>query len=250
MSVADSVLHAAPRVAFLPGPTADTRVTDRRTAALLTPGAPAFEHFRVLRTKVHALDAERPLRRIGVVAASHGEGTTTVALGLAAALAQESGRRVLYVESDVRARQAESVLGLSEEAGLREWIESPAPLALRRVAPWGFSFLGAGTPPPTASELLASDAMRRLLASAGDAFDSVVVDCPPLDAVADAVVLQEHLDGFLLVVRSRHASRDTVLRAVARLSPGAVRGVVFNDRTEILTRWLDRSRPGATPKRK
>jgi hypothetical protein len=56
-------------------------------------------------------------------------------------------------------------------------------------------------------------------------------------------VIQGALDGFLLVVRARHASRPAIQHAVARLEPKAVRGVVLNDRTEILSRWLDRRRP-------
>src|SRR5512143_3738139 len=72
--------------------TADVR--EPRLASLLAPESPAFEAFRVLRTKVHALDAERPARGLGLVSATAGEGATAVAAGLAAALAQE-GLRVL-----------------------------------------------------------------------------------------------------------------------------------------------------------
>jgi hypothetical protein len=60
-------------------------------------------------------------------------------------------------------------------------------------------------------------------------------------------VIQAALDGFLLVVRARHASRQAIRQALARLEPGAVRGVVLNDRTEILARWLERRRPRPRP---
>ena len=60
-------------------------------------------------------------------------------------------------------------------------------------------------------------------------------------------MLQKALDGFLLVVRARHASQQAIRGALARLEPGAVRGVVFNDRTEILARWLDRRRSRPAP---
>jgi Mrp family chromosome partitioning ATPase len=74
-----------------------------------------------------------------------------------------------------------------------------------------------------------------------------VLDCPPLETVADSVVLQDLLDGLLLVVRARHASQHAIRQALSHLKPGAIRGVVFNDRTEILTRWLDRRRPRPAP---
>jgi len=60
-------------------------------------------------------------------------------------------------------------------------------------------------------------------------------------------MLQDLLDGFLLVVRARHASHHAIRQALAHLKPGVVRGVVFNDRTEILNRWLDRRRPSPEP---
>ena len=79
---------------------------------------------------------------------------------------------------------------------------------------------------------------------ARQSFDFVLLDCPPLETVADSVGARRSLlDGLLLVVRARHASRARIRQALSRLEPGAVRGVVFNDRTEILARWLDRRRP-------
>ena len=89
---------------------------------------------------------------------------------------------------------------------------------------------------------LGSPAMARLTANLRGSFDYVVIDCPPLDASADSAVLQPLLDGYLLVVRARHTPREVIRRALAQLRPDAVRCVVFNDRTEILSRWLDRRR--------
>jgi len=65
-------------------------------------------------------------------------------------------------------------------------------------------------------------------------FGFVIVDCPPLNPVADAVAMQDLLDGFLLVVRARNAPRETIQRAVSRLKDGRVQGVVFVDPPAIL----------------
>lgn len=232
-------------VTFAEPAPASADVGEPRFAALLAPSSPAFESFRVLRTKLHALDAERPARCLGLVSATAQEGTSAIAAGLAAALAQERGRRVLLVEARLRAPALERALGLAVEPGLGEWLEGSAarPLPLRLVEPWGFHLLAAGAPLSRATELLGSERLRRVLAAAQESFDFVLLDCPPLEAVADAAVIQGALDGFLLVVRARHASREAIRQALARLEPGAVRGVVFNDRTEILARWLDRRRP-------
>jgi Mrp family chromosome partitioning ATPase len=55
--------------------------------------------------------------------------------------------------------------------------------------------------------------------------------------VADAVVLQDHVDGFVFVLRSRHAPREAVLRATSVLKPGAILGTVFNDQQDIVVKY-------------
>jgi succinoglycan biosynthesis transport protein ExoP len=213
--------------------------------SLLAPKGPSFETLRVLRTKVKSLGAERPFRAFGVVAATRGEGASSVALGLAIALAQEPGRRVLLVEADLDAPKLEASLGLEGGPGLAERLEGRADgdsEALRRVLPFGLFVLPAGQRSGGVSDVLASPAMARVTAELRAGFDFVVFDCPPLDHSADAVVIQGLVDGFLLVVRARHAAKEVIRRALTQLRPEAIRGVVFNDRTEILGPWLDRRR--------
>jgi len=83
-------------------------------------------------------------------------------------------------------------------------------------------------------DLLGSTRMGELVDACRLAFGFVVVDCPPLGPVADAVAIQDLLDGFLLVVRARHTAREDVVRAVSRLKQGRIHGVVFNNQPEIL----------------
>jgi Mrp family chromosome partitioning ATPase len=102
-------------------------------------------------------------------------------------------------------------------------------LVIRRLAgAAGCWVLSAGKGTLSQPEMLTSPRMAALLETATRSFTYVVVDCPPLLMVADAVLLQDHLDGFVLVVRSRHAPREAVLRAASSLKPGAILGTVFN----------------------
>jgi Mrp family chromosome partitioning ATPase len=200
----------------------------------LTPGSATSEDFRLLRAKVRGIGQERPFGCIGMVSATPGEGKTTVALGLAAALADAPDRRVLLVEADLRRPAVEEYLGMARSAGLAEWLEgSDAPISLRRVAPQGFWLLSAGEAGLSSQDALGSQRMAVLLDACREQFDNVVIDCPPLAPVADSVLLQDFVDGFLLVVRARHAPRDVVSRAVSRLRSERVAGVVFNDQEEV-----------------
>ena len=76
--------------------------------------------------------------------------------------------------------------------------------------------------------------MAALIGACQLSYGYVVVDCPPLDPVADAVALQDMIDGFLLVIRARRSPRAAIERAMSRLKENRVRGIVFNDQPEIL----------------
>lgn len=205
-------------------------------AAMVVAGVGAVgEEMRLLRAKVRSLDDEKPFRCFGIVSSAPGEGKSTVALGLASAIAAERDRKVLLVDADLRKSALTEYLALAPGAGLIEWLEGRVDKApLHRVEPPGFSVLTSGMPHDIQPELLGGERMERLLEAARSAFDVVIVDCPPLLPVADSVILQDLLDGFLFVVRARHSPRETILKAVSHLKPGRVRGLVFNGYREVI----------------
>ncbi len=219
----------APTPRFIETTVEAGRVRDRAMRAVVRKDSLASEQMRVVRTKVHNLEESITLRCIGVVSASRKEGKTTVAFGLATALAQEDSHRVLLLEASLRNPRLASLLRVPSEPGLSEWLRgSTEEVAVRRVEPFGFWLLEAGTPCETPGDLLSHERMERLLARSRAEFDYVVVDCAALTPVADSVVLQDELDGFLLVVRSRVSREDVVRRALTNLKRGSVKGVVFH----------------------
>jgi Mrp family chromosome partitioning ATPase len=190
--------------------------------AALEPGSYVAEGYRLLRAKVQALGEETAFRCIGLASAAPGEGKTTVALGLALAMAQERDRRVILVEADLRKRSLAGYLGLEPQPGLSEWLQDKVegPVPVRRLGSEGPYLLVGGVSEPRSPEILSSGRMARLLEACRAFFDYVVVDCPPLTPVADAVLLQHLLDGLLVVVRARSTPKETL---------------VFNDYRELIT---------------
>jgi Mrp family chromosome partitioning ATPase len=195
------------------------------------------EQCRLLGTRLVALGRDKRLRRIGVVASSPGEGTTTVALGLAWALSRDRHRRVLLLELDLRRPALDDELGLDPPAaGLSQYLAGRCDVpVLRRSRPAGFWVLSAGgggssKPVPAAARL------ATLLRATDRVFDYVVADCPPLLGGEDRLAVPDHLDGFVFVVRSRRAPRETIQRAAALLKPDLVLGLVLNAQHDILRR--------------
>jgi Mrp family chromosome partitioning ATPase len=223
--------EGAPR--FEPAPVART-VLDERSA----PG----EQCRLLAARLRALGRDKRLRRIGVVGSSPGEGTTTVALGLARALSHDRHCRVLLLELDLGRPALEDELGLEPPAlGLRQYLagEGDVPV-LRRARPGGFWVLSAGAGTAPYEPAPSSPRLEALLRAGDRVFDFVVADCPPLLEGEGTALLQDHLDGFVFVVRSRHAERETIRRAASLLRPDSIVGLVLNAQRDILPRrsWI------------
>jgi Mrp family chromosome partitioning ATPase len=212
------------------------------TRTVLDEGSLPGEQFRLLGARVRALGRDRRLRRVGVVSTAQGEGKSTVALGLARSLAVDGQNRVLLMEFDLRRPAIDRALGLSPpEVGLRQYLEKEAgtTLTVRRPEAGGFWILSAGDGLLSQPEVLTSARMLALLKAADRVFDYTVVDCPPLMPVADAVVFQDHLDGFVFVVRARHSPREAVQRAADLLKPDRICGVVMNDHRDILPSYRE-----------
>ena len=204
--------------------------------AILGGGHYLAEEFRFLASKVASLGTNR-FTTIGIVSAGPDEGKTTVAMGLAAALARSSPHRVLLLEADLRQPAIERYLGLPRTGGVAEFLAGrSSTIPVRTVSPPGFSVISAGRERLAHPELLGSPRMAALIGACQLSYGFMIVDCPPLDPVADAVAIQDLLDGFLLVVRARRAPREAIERAVARLKPNRVQGIVFNDQPSILPR--------------
>lgn len=197
-------------------------------AAALAEDSAIAEESRLLQTKIRALADSRRARCIGIVSPAPQEGKTTVAMGLATALARQPGQRVLLIEADLRRPSLETALGIARVEGLSEWLEGSSSLSIRSVSPPGFSLVSAGRLPNRRPELLGSRRMKELLNVVRQSFEFVIVDCPPLTPVADSVLLQDLVDGFLLVIRAGRTSRGSITRGVARLRPDRLLGVVFN----------------------
>jgi capsular exopolysaccharide synthesis family protein len=188
------------------------------------------EELRFLATRVLKLQRERSLKCVVLTSALPGEGKSTVATGLAAALAREPGRRVLLLEADLRRPSLCAALGVSPRVGLSEFLNGQVEnMPLRDVVPGGFSLVVAGQAEIERPEVLGSPRMQAVLEAARERFDFVLVDSTPLLPVTDAVLMQEMVDGFLLVVRARQTPRDAVDEALSKLRPDRLVGLVLND---------------------
>jgi tyrosine-protein kinase len=192
---------------------------DSELVTVTHPSAPAAEAFRLLRTSVKFLGIERQVRVVQVTSPSPGEGKTMVAANLAVAFAQ-AGDRVVLVGGDLRRPRMEEVLDVPLTPGLTAVligdVTLPQAIQTAEGVP-NLSVLPAGYPPPNPSELLSGERARRLIDVLGQTYDVVVIDCPPVLPVTDALVLARMADTTLLVTSANKTSKRSLTRAVELL---------------------------------
>jgi len=198
------------------------------------PRHPIAESYRRLRTNLRFSSVNEPLHTLLVTSATPGEGKTTTAANLAAAVAQ-SGYRVVIIDADLRKPQLHKIFGLNKGPGLTDALLSGGESAffLRDSGSANLQVMTCGSIPPNPAELLGSKPMQRLLEQLQNEVDFVIIDAPPVLAVTDAQILSGHVQGVVLVVNTDKTSRTLVASAATALLQVEARllGVVLNQLT-------------------
>jgi protein-tyrosine kinase len=196
----------------------------------ITPDAPRSrlaEQFRLIKrplvTNARGKSAApvRNANRIMVTSALPAEGKTFVAVNLAMSLAMDVDTRVLLVDADTSRPAVLDRLALTASKGLLDLLIHPELSLDSVVLPTNIdriSILPAGNPHGHATELLASEAMARLVERlAADPSLIVVFDAPPLLVTSEARVLAAHMGQVVLVVAADDTPRATVAEALGTI---------------------------------
>jgi succinoglycan biosynthesis transport protein ExoP len=233
-----------PSLGIIPSVAADDLPTQKR---LTRTGAPqlilpiTMEHrnsggaeaFRALRTSLLLSSPGSPPQVILVTSAMMQEGKSFTSMNLAVVLAQ-TGQKVLLVDSDMRRPAVNKYLGIATNQGLSACLagtEDSAAMIVKIEEIPGLHVLPAGHMPPYPSEMLASEALPKLVQRWREEFRYIVIDTPPVLAVTDAVVTARVADVVVLVVRSEKTGRQSLLRTRDLLKKihANIAGVVVND---------------------
>ncbi|MDZ4063471.1 MAG: polysaccharide biosynthesis tyrosine autokinase [Coriobacteriia bacterium] len=180
----------------------------RRLTIVESPGSSTAESYRVLRNSLDFINFEHKLKTLLITSAAPTEGKSTVAANLASSLAQ-AGKKVVLVSSDFRRPTTEGFFGVSNVIGLSDVLLGGHSLkaALQRPGDESLLILTSGKMPPNPSELLGSSKMDVLLAELREWADWVIIDSPPLLAVADPAAVARWADGVLLVTKAGVSTR-------------------------------------------
>ena len=212
------------------------------------PQSRSAEAFRVLQAKLPFLNPGAPVRTILVTSATRGEGKSTISSNLAVALAQR-GSKVLLIDADMRRPSQHNTFQgdhLSQVDDTQETPDAEFPIARVDHRKPGLSealihlnsensnevlqatvkqtdipnlhLVPSGTVPPNPIELLNSEMMTDWLELAKSEYDVIVIDSPPVRAVADPMILANIVDAIVYVFDITKTRRFDILTGIRHLT--------------------------------
>ena len=189
----------------------------------------AVEALRSLRTSTEYALASASNRVISLGGPRPGCGKSFVSANFAWTLAS-AGKRVLIVDADLRRGTLHRYFGPARVPGLAEVLSGTRPWQTA-VQKGTVDFLPSGEPPDHPSELLMKPELAHALAEMAEAYDFVLIDLPPILAVADGLAVGRHASLNLIVIKADYHSLEEVRATLQRYrqSGVAVHGFVFND---------------------
>lgn len=159
---------------------------------------------------------------IMVSSALPAEGKSTMALSLARAYAL-TGKRTLLIDCDLRKPSVNKHLNLEPNHDFIDYLRQDrnsatlTSLIMRDPLSNLTVLLGGRRSDIATDELVMSDKMGRILASARKHFDYVILDTPPVEPVVDGLYLARHADMIVFVIKWASTSQSSAKRAVAAL---------------------------------
>jgi exopolysaccharide/PEP-CTERM locus tyrosine autokinase len=237
--------HAAPapgRVPESPSRRIDIDLDALAAAGIVSPNAPRSQiadQFRVIKRPLisNAMGkSAAPVANgnlIMVTSALPGEGKTFAAINLAMSITTELDCTVMLVDADVGRPSVMRVLNLPTGPGLLDMLVDESrdlSSVLLRTNIDKLTLLPSGTPHARATELLASEAMTRLLADMATRYPDriIIFDSPPLLLTTESRVLASHMGQIVVVVHAGKTLQSDVMQALTTIEACPVKLMLLN----------------------
>ncbi|MCC4986887.1 polysaccharide biosynthesis tyrosine autokinase [Klebsiella pneumoniae] len=198
---------------------------------LENPADLAIEAIRSLRTSLHFAMMEAKNNVLMISGASPNAGKTFISTNLAATIAS-SGKRVLFIDADLRKGYVHKLFGYSDSKGLSDYLSGSEKVEniLRRIDAVGIDFIGRGSIPPNPAELLMHPRFESLIKWTTEKYDLIIIDTSPILAVTDAAIIGRYAGTTLLVARFEVNTAKEIAVSLKRFEQSGVpiKGCILN----------------------
>ncbi len=210
-----------------------TNPVERDLEAHLHPSSSASEGFRTVRAAVSLTNVPEKLHTIAVASTAPSEGKSLVAANFAIVTAQ-AGIRTLLVEADLRRPTVHKTFQLHSPVGIAAYLQGRVTNLddiIHKTDVKNLEAICCGAIPSNPSELIGSERMSEFIREAVRRYDRVVLDCPPISAVSDPLIVAAKADGLLFVSKFNKIRREYALRTIKRVQDAGIHilGAVINN---------------------
>ena len=208
------VLSTIPEV-----PSPETNPVNAADLIISRPMSSFAEALRGLQLGLSLSNVDKQPKVIVVTSSVPGEGKTTVAVSLAR-IAARGGLRAVVVDGDLRRPSVAAMMGLEDrEPGLIEALTDKSALddCFHQDSQSDALILPCLNTPASPTDILGSQAIKRIVETLRQSFDLVVIDSAPLLPVNDTKILSLLSDAVLMVVRWEKTPRDAAANALRSL---------------------------------
>jgi len=177
---------------------------DGHIVSFVDKGSYIAEQFKILRNNIFSLSLEKPFQTIAITSSQLEEGKTVIACNIAVTLSQDTEKKTILVDADLRKPRVHSMFNLSHKPGITDILQGDAPLEyfLRNPSIGNLYIIPSGNPVSNPSDILSPAKMKALLEQLKARFDYIILDTPPALNVADAGIVGALCDAVFLVVRA------------------------------------------------
>jgi capsular exopolysaccharide synthesis family protein len=163
------------------------------------------EQFRALRANLKYLNNDMGTNRVILVTSSvSNEGKSFVASNLALSLAA-AGRKVALIDLDLRKSRISQIFEATVSKGISDYLANPGTsfreMVMQDETYPNLDIIGNVNNPPNPSELLVGSGLERLIDEMRTEYDDIILDTPPVQIVADSLILSRLADFSLYVLR-------------------------------------------------
>jgi tyrosine-protein kinase Etk/Wzc len=167
------------------------------------------EEFRSIRTNLQFMGIGISEKVMLVTSSVSGEGKTFISLNLALTFAI-SGKRTVVLEMDLRKPKLTRNLENPNPVGISNYLIGLATaedIISKSTINNNLYIISSGPIPPNPAELLMSEKLNELILVLREQFDIVIIDSPPIGLVTDSLIISEHIDASLYIVRQSHTPK-------------------------------------------
>ncbi len=193
------------------------------------------EAYKIGRTNVRFALPEEESSTIIVTSSWPMEGKTTNCINLAIAFSQ-TGAKTLLIDCDLRKPRIAKVFNINTKMGLSNALRSFCTVkeAIHSTQYDNLFVMPSGHIPPNPAELLSSKEMEEMLTELKKEYRYILIDTPPVNLLADALLLASNASGTILVARQGITDHKSLQEALEKLkfSGAKVLGFVLNDASE------------------